>query len=153
MMRILPHERKRSAEASFHPLVTLTRIPNCRWTVHPSVWGRGRTSALIAPPPLLFLVCTEAERGPAGYAATVGLRPRVWRLGLRPRAKGRRGRARYGERQTKRCKLLNEVSEHFALGPLSESGLQLEKLRVHWAVEATPAFPSVLYGATLPFFF
>lgn len=103
-------------------------------------------------PPLLFLVCTEAERGPAGNAATVGLHPRVWRLGLPRRANGRRGRARYGERQTKRpVKFVNEVWEHLALGPLSESGLQLEKLRLLLAVGASPAFPSVLHGATLSF--
>lgn len=94
------------------------------------------------PPPLLlflFLVCTEAERGPAGYAATVCLHPRVWRLGLHRRARGRRGRARNGEREAKRRKSVNEVSELFALGPLSGSGLQLEKLRLPSAVGANSA--------------
>ena len=65
------------------------------------------------PLPLLY----GSRTGASWYAATVGLHPRVWRLGLHRRARGRRGCARDGERKTKRRKSVNEPSEVFALGP------------------------------------
>lgn len=87
---------------------------------------------------LLFLVCTEAERGSAGYAATVGLHPRVWRLGLHRRARRSRGRAGDGDGEPERRQSVDEVSELSAAGPPSESGLQPQKLRLLSAV-AEPA--------------
>lgn len=63
----------RRGEASSHPLVTLTRIPDCRWTVHTSIWGRGRPWTQIFPTPLSS---SSSVRKPSGDQL-VTRRPRV----------------------------------------------------------------------------
>lgn len=90
-----------------------------------------------------FCLGTEAERGPAGYAATVGLHPRVWRLGLHWRVRERRRHARDGEKETKRRKFFNEVCKQFPFALRSRGGLLLEKLRLQFIVGAQASvFPA-----------
>lgn len=89
-----------------------------------------------------FFPClsTGAERGPAGFAAAVGLHPRVWRLGLHWRAGEKRRHASDGEKETKRRKFFNEVSKQFELVLVFCGGLPLENLLLQFILEANPAF-------------
>ena len=123
MMGILTHERKRqrrlwlaasrgphsgSREIHSEPRLPLDG-PHVRLE---EAGGSGRLFLFFSPffffGFFFFPLClgTGAERGPAGYAAAVGLHPRVWRLGSRWRPRGRRRQARDGERETKRRKFL-----------------------------------------------
>lgn len=146
----LTHERKRSRKIRLAPSV---RPPFSHW------WGLHGAEAPVGPlthpseeeggsARLFFFVfrfClgTEAERGPAGYAATVGLHPRVWRLGLHWRVRERRRHARDGEKETKRRKFFNEVCKQFPFALRSRGGLLLEKLRLQFIVGAQASvFPA-----------
>ncbi|KAI9530231.1 hypothetical protein NQZ68_004248 [Dissostichus eleginoides] len=55
---------------------------------------------------VFFCLGTGAEWGPAGYAAAVGLHPRVWRLGLHRRARETRRHTRDGEKENKGTQVL-----------------------------------------------
>lgn len=156
MMKIWPRERKRNrwngAGAPRKPPPSHWWVPGGSQTVvgpftHPSEEQEGLGCIFPTPSPPLRRPPPSPPPLPRLYGSrrgadwlrgdTVGLHPRVWRLGLHRGARGRRGRARDGEGETKRRRSVNEVSGLFALGPLSGSGLQPEKLPS--AVGANPA--------------
>ena len=93
--------------APIQPRVRCTKRGGGHWAVRMSIWWR--TTLFFS---FLFFFCfgTGAEWGPAGYAAAVGLHPRVWRLGLHWIAEEKRRHARDGEKETKRRKFFSEVS-------------------------------------------
>lgn len=152
MMGILTHERKRNRWVWLAPSA---RLPfRHAWgsqaaaaavgpLAHPSEEGGSVRGDFFFPFPFSFpppLLGTEAERGPAGYAAAVGLHPRVWRLGLHRGARDGRRHARDGEKETKSRKFFSEASKRFQPVLFSWGGPLLEKLRPQFSVEAKPAF-------------
>lgn len=148
-MEILPHERKRNRwirpAAAWKTSLRHWWVSGGSQTVvgpftHPSEEQEGPVRIFPTPSPPPSPRLYGSRTGASWLRGDRGSPPESMAAGFAPESEGEtRTCQTWWERETKRLRSVNEVSKVFALGPLSGSGLQLEKLRLHLAVGASPA--------------